>query len=300
MLSSYKTNKLIFNLIVMKKLLLIGIFFVVYTAYPQSRDSAEKLLTSTEWINQNLDYLRFDDNVAIFNFDNTKQTVNFDLANKTLSFKVNYRVAGMETKTETFTFKIKSLRKNKLILEPSVENKAELEDYKKLNIAPLTKEKQYILYNRGHLMERTNFQKITFHASTCYGTCPSFSVEINRDGTVYYRGKQYTGAFVGNFVGELDDNDIYSLRKILNRSQLENIKEKWHQQSEPNNTPRYNYIIELDKGEKFYLNTNDQHPILDKLSDFMINITEKADLKKVDGFHEFEQSPIDKYKVQQF
>lgn len=284
----------------MKKLLLIGVFFVAYSAYSQSRDSAEKLLTSTEWINENLDYLRFDGDMAVFNFDNTKQTVNFDLANQTLSFKVNYRVAGMETKTEEFTFKIKSIKKNKLVLEPVVDDEAELKAYKKLNIAPLTKEKQYILYNRGHLMERTNFQKITFHASTCYGTCPSFSVEINRDGTVYYKGVQYTSPYTGYYEGQLGKEDILSLRKILNRSQLENIKEKWHQQSEPNNTPRYNYIIELDEGEKFYLNTNDQHPILDKLSEFMLTITDKTELKKAGELHEFEQSPLDKYKVQQF
>ncbi|PID71093.1 MAG: hypothetical protein CR985_01570 [Flavobacteriales bacterium] len=284
----------------MKKLLLISLCLAVFTAFAQSGDSSEKLLTSTEWINENLDYLRFDNNIAIFNFDNTKQVVNFDLNKKTLSFKVNYRVAGMETKTEEFTFKIKELRKNKLILEPLVESEANPDNYKKLNIKPLTKEKQYILYNRGHIMERTNFQKITFHASTCYGTCPSFSVEINRDGTVFYKGIQYTSPYIGYYVGQLSKEEIYSLRKILNRSQLENIKEKWHQQSEPNNTPRYNYIIELDKGEKFYLNTNDQHPVLDRLSQYIRSITEKADLQKAEGMHEFEQSPIDKYKVQQF
>ncbi|MBA5764905.1 hypothetical protein H2O73_21390, partial [Vibrio sp. 404] len=72
----------------------------------------------------------------------------------------------------------------------------------------------------------------------------------------------------GNFVGKLSKNDIYELKKILNRSQLYSIDKNWEQKSKRNDTPRYTYIVDLFDGETIEINTYDQHPVLDKLSDF--------------------------------
>ncbi len=47
------------------------------------------------------------------------------------------------------------------------------------------------------------------------------------------------------------------------------------------------------------MNTNDQHPILDKLSEYLLNISEIADLVKTNKKHEFAESNIDEYKVTQ-
>ncbi len=278
----------------MKNLCLLLVLSVVISANAQSKASKD-LLTGTEWINKDLNYLRFNNDAVIYNFDNLKQEVSFDLENKNLAFKVNYRVGG-DFKTEEFNFKIKEINKNRLVLEPVID--AEKENYNKLDANAFTKEKQYVFYNRGKLLSRVNFKTLTFHSSTCFGTCPSMSIQIDIDGTVYYRGKDYTDV-QGDFVGKLSKNDIYELKKILNRSQLYAINKDWEQKSNRKDTPRYTYIVQTFEGDKIEINTNDQHPVLDKLSDFLLNIDKKAKLEKAEGSHEFERSTLIMYKISQ-
>ena len=124
------------------------------------------------------------------------------------------------------------------------------------------------------------------------------SVQINVDGTVFYRGKNYAEA-QGNFIGKLSKQDIYQLKKILNRSQLYTIDKDWKQKSKRNDTPRYTYIVKTFDGDNIEINTNDQHPVLDKLSDFLLNIDKKAELKKTDETHNFDKSTLDLYKISQ-
>jgi len=258
------------------------------------------LLTKTEWVTKNLDYLRFFKDSVIYNLDETKERLIFDLKNKKLAFKIKYRVGGTDIKTEEFNFKVKQLQKDKLVLVPidKIED-LKKKNYSRLNASPFLKEEQLIFYNRGELISRVNFKKITFHASTCFGTCPSMSVEVRNDGTIYYQGRIYAKEYTGNFIGKLSAKDFYQLRKIVNRSQLPALDQKWKQKSRPNDTPRYNYIVELSNGEMIEINTNDQHPILDKLSEYFLNIPEIADLVKTKKKHEFAESHIEEYKVTQ-
>jgi hypothetical protein len=123
------------------------------------------------------------------------------------------------------------------------------------------------------------------------------SIQVNIDGTVHYQGRSFTNENKGNFVGKLSDNEIYQLKKILNRSQLYEIDKNWEQKSNYNDTPRYNYIVELFDGKTIEINTNDQHPILDRLSEYFMNIPEIADLVKAKNKHKFEESNIDNYRV---
>ena len=272
--------------------------FAINTSAQSTADSL--LLTKTEWINKDLDYLRFFKDSVVSNLSETKQQLIFDLENKKLSFLVKYRVGGSILKTEKFNFKIKKLDKSKLIISP-IEKEEDIrkKNFSKLKPIPFLKEKQFIFYNRGALISRVNFKKLTFHASTCFGTCPSMSVEINNDGTLFYQGRIFTKEYKGDFSGKLSAKDLYKLRKIINRSQLQALDQKWEQKSKPNDTPRYNYIVEMVNGRIIEINTNDQHPILDKLSEFFINIPEIADLVKAKEKHKFDESRIDHYKVSQ-
>lgn len=283
----------------MKKFLTLLILCFVINVHAQYK-SDSILLTKTEWVTKNLDYLRFFKDSVVYNLDETKHQLIFDLKNKKLAFKVKYIVGGTNIKTEEFNFKIKQLQKNKLVLAP-IEKQDDIKkkNYSRLNPSPFLKEEQLIFYNRGELISRVNFKKITFHASTCFGTCPSMSVEVRNDGTIYYQGRIYTKEFTGNFIGKLSAKDFYQLRKIVNRSQLPALDQKWKQKSRPNDTPRYNYIVELSNGEMIEMNTNNQHPILDKLSEYFLSIPEIANLVKTKKKHEFAESHIEEYKVTQ-
>lgn len=282
----------------MKKIV-IGIFALVFvSAFSQSR-SDSLLLTKTEWVTKDLNYLRFFKDSVVYNFDNNKSELLFDLKNKKLTLKMEYRVGGRDLRTEEVDFKIKQLQPDKLVIEPIVADAEAKKAMAKLNPDPLLKDKQYIFYNRGQLVAPVDFKKITFHASTCFGTCPSMSVEVNRDGTVFYQGRIYTREFTGNFEGKLSQGEMVELHKILNRSQLVTLDQKWKQLSRHNDTPRYNYIVELNNGEIIQINTNDQHPILDRLSEFLLDIPEKASLARVPVKHDFATSTIENYRVSQ-
>ena len=279
----------------MKKVFLVLLVLTSLNITSQTKADS-LLLTNNEWVNKDLDYLRFINDTVVYNLNNDKQELLFNINKRKLYFKVTYRSAG-EIRNETFEFNIKELQNNRLIIEPSAKDEAKLTQYRKLNVNPLLKEKQYIFYNRGQLISRVNFKKITFHSSTCFGTCPSMSVEVNNDGTVYYNGRSYTGDYSGSFEGKLDAKNLLELRKIINRSQLYVLDQKWKQLTKHNDTPRYNYIVELANGKVIEINTNDQHPILDKLSYYLLSITKKATLVKSEEKHTFATSTIENYRV---
>lgn len=283
----------------MKRIIVIFFLCITLSGFTQSKvDSL--LLTKTEWVNSDLTYLRFFKDSVVYNIDNAKHALIFDFKNRKLTFKEKYFVGGTDSREENIDFKIKYLNKNKLVIVP-VTKKEELaeKNYKKLNSEPFFKEKQYIFYNRGQLISKIDFNKITFHASTCFGTCKSMSVEVNNDGSVYYQGRIYTKEFTGNFEGKLNSKDLNQLKHIINRSQLKVLDQQWKQLSRPNDTPRYNYIVELTDGKLIEINTNDQHPILDRLSEYFLNIHETAELTKATKKHQFSESNIDNYKVTQ-
>ena len=173
----------------------------------------------------------------------------------------------------------------------------EQEAFKKLDYEPFFKKKEYVFFNRKNINSKVNFNKITFLASTCFGTCPSFSLEINKDGTIYYNGRIYTKKFTGNFEGTLEEKEMLKLQTLLNNSQLKNMVSNWVQNTKPVDLPRYNYLIELNDGEILEVSTNDQHPILDRLSNYLVDIPKVAKLQKSNKKHNFQKPKISAYNI---
>jgi len=277
----------------MKNLMLVVLCMCCFSMQGQS--NIEKLLTQTEWVNSDLNYLRFDDSIIVHNFDNIRQEMRYDIDGQKLSLRVDYRV-GPDPRSEVFDFKIKEIRKNKLVLAP-MNKKEEVENtLKRIKYEPFFKEKQYIFYDRGQLRSTVNLKKITFHSSTCYGICPSLSVEIDIDGTVHYQGRKNTSLH-GNYTGKLPAAELLELKKILNRSRIYDLESKWEQKEDSKINPRYNYLIEDYKGNKIELNTNNQHPILDRLADFFTHIETRVELTKTSERYKFDQSATPKYRV---
>ncbi|MCK0130980.1 DUF6438 domain-containing protein [Flavobacteriaceae bacterium F08102] len=277
----------------MKNLMLVVV--CLYSFVMQGQSKTEKLLTQTEWVNSDLTYLRFDDRVVVSNFDNFRQEMSYEVDGQKLTFRVDYRV-GPDPRSEMFDFKIRELRKGKLVLEP-MKKLAEVENtLKKINYKPFFKKKQYVFYDRNQLRSTVNLKKITFHASTCYGICPSLSVEVDVDGVVHYQGRKNTKLF-GSYTGKLSPQEMLVLRKILNRSRIYDLDAKWEQKEESKINPRYNYIIEDYKGNRVELNTNNQHPILDQLAGFFTHIEDRVEFTKTIERYKFEQSKNPKHRV---
>jgi len=281
----------------MKPLLNALLICCTISLFSQSKADS-LLLTKTEWTNTSLDYLRFDVDTITYNLAGKRHDLYFDLGKRTLTFEERYSVGGIDKRKEGVKFKIKELNKSKLIIYP-LDDKVNLdqEDFKKLDYEPFFKKKEYIFSNREKVFSAVDFEKITFLASTCFGTCPSFSLEINRDGTIFYQGRIYTKKFTGNFTGNLESKEMIKLQKIMNRCQLSTMVNNWVQRTKPVDTPRYNYLIELKSGEILEVSTNDQHPILDRLSNYLINIPQVAELKRSNKKHSFEKPKINAYKI---
>lgn len=281
----------------MKLLINIALILCTTALFSQSK-SDSLLITKTEWINKNLDYIRFDTDTITYSIANKRNDLYFDLGKRSIAFEERFYIGGTGIKEETIRFKIKSLDKNKLVMYP-IDTKIDLdqEGLRKLEYEHFFNKKQFVFYNREGLISPVDFKKITFISSTCFGTCPSFSLEINRDGTVFYQGRIYAKKHTGNFKGKITNKELYKLRKLMNRSQLLAIHEKWNQNTKPVDKPRFNYLVELKNGKIIEIGTNDQHPILDKLSNYFINIPEVVELEKTSSRHNFEKPEINAYKI---
>jgi len=279
--------------------LLLKTVLILFSIIVSSQSKTDSLLlTKTEWINKNLDYIRFDTDTITYNIANKRHDLYFDLGKRTITLEERFYNGGAGIKKEGIRFKIKSLDKNKLTISPlDSEIDLDQEGLRKLEYEHFFGKKDFVFYNRKNSISAVDFKKITFISSTCFGTCPSFSLEINRDGTVFYQGRIYAKKHTGNFKGKITDKEMYKLRKLMNRSQLMAIHEKWNQNTKPVDKPRFNYLVELKNGKTIEVSTNDQHPILDRISNYFINIPQVVELVKTNKKHNFEKPEINAYKI---
>ena len=186
----------------MKPILNILALLLVMVVFGQTSKKDSTLITGIEWINKDLDYFRFEHDTLIYNIADKKHKLYYDFGKKKLTLKELYRIGGGDIKEEKLEFRIKHVDKKKLVVFP-IDDKLELDQeiHYKLEYAPFFKRKSFTFYNRENQYNYIDYKKITFHGSTCFGTCPSFSLEINRGGEVYYQGRIYTKEYTGNFEG---------------------------------------------------------------------------------------------------
>lgn len=255
-------------------------------------------LQKNDWVNTNLDYLKFYKDSVTYNLAGKKHTLYYELTGKLITFKEKFAVGGSDFREEKISMKVSSLTKDQLVLAPAEDIlNFDQEIFYKLDYAPFFSRKEFVFKNRDNQVDYVDYKKITFHASTCFGTCPSFSLEINRGGELYYQGRIYAKNYTGDFNGLLERDERIVLHKIINRSLLFDIDKSWQQRSRPTDTPRYTYIIELRNGEKMEINTNDQHPVLDKLSAYLVQITDKLTLTRSKERHLFERPSLYGFEI---
>ena len=280
----------------MKKVfnLLVLCFFL--SSYAQTISPSQ--LQKNDWVNKNLNFLKFYKDSVTYNLAGKKHTLYYELAGKLLTFKEKFAVGGTDLREEKISMKIASLSKDKLVLT-SVEDvlSFDQEIFYKLDYAPFFSRDKFVFSNRENQVDYIDYKKITFHASTCFGTCPSFSLEINRGGELHYQGRIYAKEYTGDFEGFLEREERIVLHKIINRSLLPAIDATWQQRSRPTDTPRYTYIIELRNGDKMEINTNDQHPLLDNLSSYLLDITNKLKLTKSKEKHRFDRPSLYGFEI---
>jgi hypothetical protein len=100
--------------------------------------------------------------------------------------------------------------------------------------------KTFLTYKFNNLVEfnknpkKNNISKIEFISGPCFGTCPFYELNLNRDSISVFKAIQYNfnknteyPKEEGTFITNLDENKFKKLEEILNYIDFEKLKEEY-------------------------------------------------------------------------
>lgn len=130
------------------------------------------------------------------------------------------------------------------------------------------------------------FERIIYHTTSCFGSCPTIDLEINNDKSVYLKGQYYKGNSMfevdssksGLFVGKLNDTLYAELIDIL---QSCNLKTLSFTERHGADTPVTTLIIYYN-GQRKYMKSMFPPTIADKLIEFLYLVNTKVDLTRTE------------------
>jgi Domain of unknown function (DUF6438) len=73
---------------------------------------------------------------------------------------------------------------------------------------------------------KTDFDRIEFESSECFGSCPSLKLIINRNGQISYEGRAYTEKN-GYYSGNLIKSQMDGIKRKINLINLNQLKNKY-------------------------------------------------------------------------
>lgn len=128
------------------------------------------------------------------------------------------------------------------------------------------------------------FEKIIYHTTSCFGSCPTIDLEIKDDRSVYLKGQFYKDNSMfevdssksGQFIGKLNDTLYAELIDIL---QTCNLKTLTFPERHGADAPVTTLIIYYN-GQRKYLKSMFPPTIADKLIEFLFFVNTKAELTK--------------------
>jgi hypothetical protein len=128
------------------------------------------------------------------------------------------------------------------------------------------------------------FEKIIYHTTSCFGSCPTIDLEIRNDKNVYLKGEFYKenpmyeidSIKSGQFIGKLNDTLYNELINILQTSNLRTLTfPEIHGADAPVTT-----LIIYYNGQRKYLKSMFPPTITDKLIEFLYFVNERANLTR--------------------
>ncbi|RAI89251.1 hypothetical protein LV83_02292 [Algoriphagus yeomjeoni] len=132
------------------------------------------------------------------------------------------------------------------------------------------------------------FEKLTFHTSACFGSCPVIHLEISSDKTLkyssnFYKEKSFNEtdtARSGNFTGTLSDKLFDELRDLIIQSKITALQGGQNQMLCCDGAIKT--IILYHNGLRTYYKVMFEPRILRELISFLTTIDQNVDLKKVE------------------
>jgi hypothetical protein len=129
-----------------------------------------------------------------------------------------------------------------------------------------------------------HFEKIIYHTTSCFGSCPTIDLEINKNRNIYLKGAFYKenseykidSIKTGQFMGKLNET-LYN--ELINILQTCNLKKLTFPERDGQDAPVTTLIIYYN-GQRKYLKSMFPPTIAYKLIRYLYYINEKANLTR--------------------
>jgi len=243
------------------------------------------------WISSSNDVMVINDTINTYYNSNMLCTsekdegMHFYLIDNTLSFQKQYYISPNHTKMyiDKYDFAIIKQTYSTLIVKPT--SKLSKEFFKYRQSLKFIKQE----YN---VDETISFEKIIYHTTICFGTCPIIDLEIDSNKNVYLSGEFYKEGYLGidsiksgQFVGVLSDSLYNELLNILKTCNLRTLN---FREADCCDGPITTLIIYYN-GQRKYLKSMFPPTIADKLINFMYLLRDRAILTRTDEKRKIEK-----------
>lgn len=124
------------------------------------------------------------------------------------------------------------------------------------------------------------FNYVSIASSSCYGTCPEYNIELDRNGNLKFHGSYYCKK-IGNYEGKLSLDDLSKVEDIISYLNLKNDSTIF---STPIDAPETMLRVSVnDKEFYFYGYPGEFQYKMEELIDVLFAIAEKTKLKKTNN-----------------
>ncbi len=212
------------------------------------------------------------------------------ITSDTLSFQSKYYTSADNYKkmvVDRYDLKIINLNDCLLVVKP----------ISKFSKAFFGLENTITFKNQKYINDKTfMFDKLVFHTSSCFGSCPIINLEITSDRNIKINrvhiknGAKSIKDFEksGNFIGKIPEIAFKKLIELIIKSKITTLKD-----NENNNTfccdGAIKTIILYHNKKRNYFKAMFEHEMVKELINFLYQIDGKIELEKVSEEFEFEQ-----------
>jgi len=151
--------------------------------------------------------------------------------------------------------------------------------------------------NQKYINDKTfMFDKLVFHTSSCFGSCPIINLEIASDRNIkinreYIKDRTESKKDFeksGNFIGKIPEIEFKKLIELIIKSKITTLKD-----TEDNNMfccdGAIKTIILYHNGKRNYFKAMFEHEMVTELINFLYQISGKMEMEKVSEEFKFEQ-----------
>jgi len=267
--------------------LFVGFIFFTLNGYGQ----LVKLKGS--WINSKQEYIVINDTTnnsnLLCNKDLRDNHLHLKLYADTLSFQVRYvsEVDNYQTQHIGNRYDLKILKLTDSILIVKVASKLSQDFFK----SPDTLE---FIKQQFSIDTAFRFEKLIFHTTPCYGSCPILHIQIDSLGQMLYNGITYPNylspnysitSVDGNFKGSISKEDYNKLILLLKTCNLKTLKFNSQNCCDGSLIT----LIVYYNGQRKYIQSMFLPPVLNDLISFLWGINKRAFLVKIPDKIELER-----------